>query len=256
MEEESWASCGNRDYLTPWDLSSLSTKSSPMLSMMLGVEGEDGPSCNSWSPSLMCMNIIFNVSSPLLPQFPSTSSCTKSWSQSLLHIVVASFNSSLSHCCLIFMNFFLSIFRTEHVLKHCSIAKCMNFPFQRVLIRPKLIPNKRVMFILSKRCNLSRRISERATSNVLAISPCTGLQIHWSWMCWNRNFMELLNINFFFLVHLCPCAKFDENSGACSQTLEMLTNLISSLITNSWERFVMPAKQFKCTIYPQGDSSE
>jgi len=53
----------------------------------------------------MCMNIIFNVSSPLLPQFPSTSSCTKSWSQSLLHVVVASFNSSLSHCCLIFMNF-------------------------------------------------------------------------------------------------------------------------------------------------------
>ena len=89
MEEESWASCGNRDYLTPWDLSSLSTKSSPMLSMMLGVEGEDGPSWNSWSPSLMCMNIIFNVSSPLLPQFPSTSSSTKSWSQSLLHIVVA-----------------------------------------------------------------------------------------------------------------------------------------------------------------------
>ena len=29
-----------------------------------------------------------------------------------------------------------------------------------------------------------------------------------------------------------------------------------SLITNSWERFVMPAKQFKCTIYPKGDSRE
>ena len=60
MEEESWASCGNCDYLTPWDLSSLSTKSSPMLSLMLGVEGEDGPSCNSWSSSLMCMNFYFN----------------------------------------------------------------------------------------------------------------------------------------------------------------------------------------------------
>ena len=177
MEEESWPSCGNRDYLTPWDLSSLSTKSSHMLSMMLGVEGEDGPSCNSWSPSLMCMNIIFNASSPLLPQFSSTS-YTTSWSQSLLHIAVASFNSSLSHCCLIFMNFFLSISRTEHVLKHCSIVKCTNFPFQRVLICTKLIPNKRVMSILSQRCNMSRRISERATSNVFAISPCTGLEIH------------------------------------------------------------------------------
>ena len=129
-------------------------------------------------------------------------------------------------------------------------AKCMNFPFQRVLIRPKLIPKKRVMSISSQCCNLSRRISERATSNVLAISPCTGLQIHWSWMRWNGNFMEILNINFFFLVHLCPCAKFDENSGVCSRTLEMLTNLISSLITNSWERFVMPAKQSSAHTTP------
>ena len=106
----------------------------------------------------MCMNIIFNVSSPLLPQFPSTSSCTKSWSQSLLHIVVASYNSSLSHCYRIFHEFFLLISRTEHVLKHYSIAKCMNFPFQRVLICPKLIPNKRVMSILSQRCNLNFRM--------------------------------------------------------------------------------------------------
>ena len=83
-----------------------------------------------------------------------------------------------------------------------------------------------------------------------AISPCTGLQIHWYWMRWNGNFMELLNIIFFFLVHLCPYAKFDENSGACSQTLEMLTNLISSLITNSWECFVMPAKQSSAHTTP------
>ena len=178
MEEESWASCGNHDYLTPWDLSSLSMKSSPMLSMMLGVEGEDGPSWNSWSPSLMCMNIIFNVSSTLLPQFPSTSSCTKSWSQSLLLIVVASF---IPHCPIAVSSsrIFLSISRTEPVLKHCSIAKCTIFSFQWVLIRPKLILNKRVMSILSQHCILFR-ISERAASKVFAISPCTGLQIHWS----------------------------------------------------------------------------
>src|SRR6185503_18800228 len=72
---------------------------------------------------------------------------------------------------------FLSISRTEPVLKHCSIAKCTNFPFQRVLIRPKLIPNKRVVSVSSQRCNLFR-ISERTASKVFAISPCTGLQIH------------------------------------------------------------------------------
>ena len=44
---------------------------------------------------------------------------------------------------------FLSISRTEYVLKHYSIAKCINFPFQRVLIRPKLIPSKRLMSIYS-----------------------------------------------------------------------------------------------------------
>ena len=69
------------------------------------------------------MNIIFNLSSPLFPQFPSTSSCTKSWSQSLLHIIVASFNSSLSHCCLIFTNFsfnFQNRTCTETLL-HCEV---------------------------------------------------------------------------------------------------------------------------------------
>src|SRR6185312_400936 len=73
----------------------------------------------------MCMNIIFNVSSPLLPQFPSTSSCTKSWSQSLLHIVVASVNSSLANCCLIFTNFsfnFQNRTSTETLL-HCEVHK-------------------------------------------------------------------------------------------------------------------------------------
>ena len=113
--------------------------------------------------------------------------------------------------------FFLSISRTEYVLKHCSIVKCTNFPFQRVLIRPKLIPNKRVMSILSQRCNLSRRISERATSNVLVISPCTGLQIHWSWMSWNGNFMELLNINFFFFcTSLSMCKIWRKQRGLLS----------------------------------------
>ena len=77
----------------------------------------------------MSMNIIFNVSSYLLPQFSSTSSCTKSRSQSLLHIVVASFNSSLSYCCLIFTNFsfnFQNRTCTETLL-HCEVHE-FSFP--------------------------------------------------------------------------------------------------------------------------------
>ena len=61
--------------------------------------------------------------------FPSTSSCTKSWSQSLLLIVVATFNSSLSHFCLIFMNFsfnFQNRTCTETLL-HCEVHE-FSFP--------------------------------------------------------------------------------------------------------------------------------
>ena len=52
-----------------------------------------------------------------------------------------------------------------------------------------------------------------------------------------------------------PCTslsmcKIVENSGACSRTLEMLTNLISSLITNSWECSIMPAKQSSAHTTP------
>jgi hypothetical protein len=44
--------------------------------------------------------------------------------------------------------------------------------------------------------------SDFASLNVFAISPCTGLQIHRSWMRWNRHLMELLIFNFFLLEHV------------------------------------------------------
>ena len=160
MEEESWASCGNSDYLTPWDLSFLSTKSSLMLSMMLGVEGEDGPSCNSWSPSLMCMNIIFNVSSPLLPQFSFNF---------FLYKVMVPIIASRRHRLLQFLvvpllphlhEFFFQFPEQNVYWNIAPLRSARIFSFQRVLIRPKLIPNKRVMSISSQCCNLSRWISK------------------------------------------------------------------------------------------------
>jgi hypothetical protein len=58
-------------------------------------------------------------------------------------------------CCLIFHSFpFTS--RTEHVLKHPSKLKFMKFSFQRAIIRMKRVPNKRVMLILLRQCNLSK----------------------------------------------------------------------------------------------------
>src|SRR6185437_4099953 len=50
-------------------------------------------------------------------------------SQSLLHIVVTSFNSSLSHCCLIFTNFSFNFQNRKctETLLHCEVHK-ISFP--------------------------------------------------------------------------------------------------------------------------------
>jgi hypothetical protein len=45
-------------------------------------------------------------------------------------------------------------------------------------------------------------IPERATLNVMSITPCTGLQTHWFLMRLNGNLMELLDISFSPSVHL------------------------------------------------------
>jgi hypothetical protein len=47
-----------------------------------------------------------------------------------------------------------------------------------------------------------RLISDWAALNVSAISPCTGLQNWWSLMRWKWDLSELLNINFYSIVHL------------------------------------------------------
>ena len=160
------------------------------------------PSC-VWISSSMCLHLCcLNFLQLLLVLSHGPNHCfTSSSPPSIPRCLIAASSSWI----------FLSIYRTEPIPKHCSIAKCTNFSFQRVLIRPKLIPNKKVMSILSQRCNLFR-ISGRASSKLFAISPCTGLQIHWSWMRWNENLMELLNINFLLLVQLWTCSQIDENS--------------------------------------------
>ena len=216
----------------------------PHACLMLGVEGEDGPSCNSWSSSLMCMNIIFNVSSPLLPQFSSTSSCTKSWSQSLLHIVVASFNSSLSHCCLIFTNFsfnFQNRTCTETLL-HCEVHE---FSFSTSPHLPKIDSEQEsyVHFIpalqsvptnfRTRNVQCSCHISLYVSSNSLILDalerefhgaseyqlflPCTSLsmcKIWWKQRGLLSNFGGVDEFDFFFdhefmgtLCHACKTIK-------------------------------------------------
>jgi hypothetical protein len=55
--------------------------------------------------------------------------------------------------------------------------------------------------------SVQKLISDCTSLNVFAITPCTGLQIHRSWMRWNRNLMELLIFNFLFLEHVSWSSK-------------------------------------------------
>jgi hypothetical protein len=52
--------------------------------------------------------------------------------------------------------FFYFSCRTENVLKHPSMLKFMKLSFQRAIICMKRVPNKRVVPILLRRCNLSK----------------------------------------------------------------------------------------------------
>jgi hypothetical protein len=52
-----------------------------------------------------------------------------------------------------------------------------------------------------------RLISDCAALNVSAISPCTGLQNWWFLMHWKEGLKELLNINFYSILHLLTHAQ-------------------------------------------------
>jgi hypothetical protein len=168
-----------------------SFKSSPMLSVLLSVEELELlviPYCHVFENHLHFLSLWLIC--------PSTSS---SYHQAMVpilhHIVITNFHPVLCRC-LIFHSFSFTS-RTEHVPKHPSKLNFMKLSFQRAIVRMKRVPNKRVVPILLRRCNCPRLISDCATLNVFAISPCTGLQNWWFLMNWKEGLKDLLNIKFF-----------------------------------------------------------
>jgi hypothetical protein len=66
-----------------------------------------------------------------------------------------------------------------------------------------------------------RLISDCATLNVFAISPCQGLQNWWFLMRWKEGLKKLLNIKFSSIVHLLTCAKiFMETATSLSSLVD------------------------------------
>jgi hypothetical protein len=78
----------------------------------------------------------------------------------------------------------------------------MKLSFHQVFIHPQRTQSSELCPFYSGVAICPKLISDCISLNVFAISPCTGLQIHRSWMRWNWHSMELLIFNFFFLEHV------------------------------------------------------
>jgi hypothetical protein len=70
----------------------------------------------------------------------------------------------------------------------------MKLPFQRVVIRFKRSPNEGVMPVSLLALRAVQKFPECTTFNVLAIPACRNLRLTWFLICWDGNFVELLNI--------------------------------------------------------------
>jgi hypothetical protein len=127
-----------------------SFKSSPMLSMLLSVEELESlvvPYCHVFENRLNFLTFVNSVVPQLLLII------IKPWFQSF---AISSSPTSIPSLSLPHLPQFFFSSRTEHVLKHPSKFKFMKLYFQRAIVRMKRVPNKRVVSILLRRCNLSK----------------------------------------------------------------------------------------------------
>jgi hypothetical protein len=99
--------------------------------------------------------------------------------------------------------------RIKHISKYSSIEKFMKLPFQCVVIHRKRSSNKGAMSVLLQRCVLSKTdFSGRVALGDSGITACRNLWLSWFLICWNRNFMELLNIQKYPVFSLWDHAEF------------------------------------------------
>jgi hypothetical protein len=134
--------------------------------------------------------------------------------------------------------------RTEHIPKYSCIEKIIKLPFQRVLIRLNRSPNEGAMAV-SVQHYLMSRISARATIGDSAISTCRNLQFLFLLICWNVDFMELLNIQIYPIVFCWGSCKQRDDiviltsidpemyawSSSCSHLGHHVTHPLASKVT-------------------------
>jgi len=150
----------------------------------------------------------------------------------------------------IFTNFSSSS-RTEHVPNYCSNSKYSKLSFQRVLIRPKRIPDKRVMLFLLRRRNLSRADFSMRSAQCLCHNSLHG----------SSNFMILDALErelddasacslFLHCTSLNMCLKLMKTAAFFLRLGGVYDFGFNSLITNYWECFHHACKTIQARTLP------
>jgi hypothetical protein len=117
-------------------------------------------------------------------------------------IINITFSTALYHC--LFFHKFSSLARSDHVETIASMHGAWNCLSIKYLFTPNGLRSSDLCPFYSGAAICPKLNSDCTSLNVFAISPCTGLQIHRSWMRWNWHLMELQIFNFLFLEHVWP----------------------------------------------------
>jgi hypothetical protein len=97
---------------------------------------------------------------------------------------------------------------TEHISKYSSIEKFMKLPFQHVVIHQKWSSTRELcLFYFSAVC-CPKLISGRVALGDSGITTCRNLQLSWFLICWNCNFLGLLNIQKYSVFSLQDLTEF------------------------------------------------
>jgi hypothetical protein len=178
-----------------------SFKSSPMLSMLLSLEELELlviPYCHMFENHLHFLSLWLI--------FPSTSSYYhQAMIPILRHIVITDFHPVLVAA----SSFAVFLLLPEQNMYWSSPPSwsLRNFLSNELSFAWNGFRTKELCLFHSGDAICPRLISDCAALNISAISPCTGLQNWWFLMHWKEGLKDLLNINFYSILHLWTCAQ-------------------------------------------------
>jgi hypothetical protein len=122
-------------------------------------------------------------------------------------IIISSFLFSSSPYCLFFHGF--PICPEQNIYRNIALFKSLWNYLSNVwsFIKNGVQTRELCLIYFSTAC-CPKLISRRVALSDLDITPCRNLQLSWFLICWNRNFMVLLNIQKYFVFSLGDNVEF------------------------------------------------